>query len=453
MNNSLKWLLILCAICGGGFAAAKRWPEKMPWGAKAAAQSPKASGGRPTTGTVVARDISFAITAAGEITPAEQVQVRPEVSGRIDKLPVEIGDQVKKGDLLFTLDDTDLQTEKAQRQIEIEGSKLQVNRATIDVEKLDLAFKRNKDLHQSKLVAQEIYDNSRLELDVAKNALEIAQNNLERSGKALQLVEDKLAKTKILAPFDCTVLDRLVSVGQAVSGASGVNSGTEVLRIADLSELMIYAHINQADVTRMKVDQKVQIEVEAVPGLKLFGRVALIPPQATIKNGAKGFATRIVVKNDPNTGVRPGMTANLTIPLQSAENVLALPLAAVFTDRGERFAYVKQGDRFSRVPIRIGVTDYDFAEVTNGLSGGEIVSLVTPADEAGKAQQAFGASARGGGGGGRQGGGEGRAASGRGSGEGGSREGGGREGGRSGGSRSGGGGGGGGGERRAPAGT
>jgi RND family efflux transporter MFP subunit len=363
---------------------------------------------------VTSRDISFAITAAGEITPAEQVQVRPEVSGRIDKLPVEIGDQVKKGDLLFTLDDTDLQTEKSQRQIEIEGSKLQVNKAALDVEKLDLAFKRNSELHQSKLVAQEIFDNARLELDVAKNALEIAGNNLERSRKALQLVEDKLAKTKITAPFDCTVLDRLVSIGQAVSGASGVNSGTEVLRIADLSELIIFAHINQADVTRMKVDQKVQIAVEAVPGLKLIGRVDRIPPQATIKNGAKGFATRIVVKNDQSTGVRPGMTANLTIPLESAENVLAVPLAAVFTDRGERFAYVKQGDKFARVPIRIGVTDYDFAEVTSGLNGGEIVSLVTPAEEAGKAQQAFGASARGGGGSERSGGsGEGRASSGR----------------------------------------
>jgi hypothetical protein len=100
------------------------------------------------------------------------------------------------------------------------------------------------------------------------------------------------------------------------------------MTIADLSELTINAHINQADVTRMKVDQKVDIEVEAVPGLKLVGRLDLIAPQATIKNGIKGFATRIVVKNDESSGVRPGMTANLSIPLQRAENVLALPLAA-----------------------------------------------------------------------------------------------------------------------------
>jgi HlyD family secretion protein len=263
------------------------------------------------------------------------------------------------------------------------------------MEKVELNFKRNKELFDQKLVSREVFDNTQNELDSSRNAVEIARNNLERSQKQLQLVEDKLAKTKITAPFDCTILTRPVSMGQAVSGASGVNSGTEVLTIADLSELIINAHINQADVTRMTVGQNVQIEVEAVAGLKLFGRLDRIAPQATIRNGIKGFATRIVVKNDENSGLRPGMTANLTIPLQSAENVLAVPLAAVFTDQGNRFAYVKQGEKFARVPIVIGVSDYDFAEVTRGLQGGETVSLVTPADEAGQAQQAFGAAAKG----------------------------------------------------------
>jgi HlyD family secretion protein len=265
------------------------------------------------------------------------------------------------------------------------------------MEKNDMTFMRNKDLFAQKLVSKETFDNNRIEVETSKNGRAISQNNLARSQSALQVVEDKLTKTKIVAPFDCTVLTRPVSVGQAVSGASGVNSGTEVLTVADLSELIINAHINQADVTRLAVNQKVQIEVEAVPGLKLFGRLDRIAPQATIKNGIKGFSTRIIVKNDETTGVRPGMTANLTIPLQSADNVIAIPLAAVFTDKGERFAYVRAGGKFARVPIQIGVSDYDFAEVIKGLVGGETVSLVTPAEDAGQVQQVFGASSKGGG--------------------------------------------------------
>ena len=391
-------LILLVAAAGGAYFAAQKWPDQVLFwkGSKTAETTRKSS--RPTTAVVTARDISFAISAAGEITPAEQVSVRPEVSGRIEQLPVDIGDTVKKGELLFALDDRDLQTEKSQRQIEIEGAKLQVVSARLAMEKKQLEFHRNQDLFANKLVSQEIFDNTANELETAQNGMAISNNALERSQKNLQLVEDKLDKTKIVAPFDCTILTRPVSVGQAVSGASGVNSGTEVLTIADLSELIINAHINQADVTRMSVNQRVQIEVEAVAGLKLFGRLDRIAPQATIRNGIKGFATRIIVKNDGKSGLRPGMTANLTIPLQSAENVLAVPLAAVFTDQGARFAYVQQGDQFVRMPILIGVSDYDFAEVTKGLVGGETVSLVTPAEDAGQVQQAFGAAAKGGGG-------------------------------------------------------
>ena len=396
MKRPLLWLS-LAALLAGGYFAARRWPEKvMFWKSAPVAETGEKSA-RPTTGLVSVRDISFAISAAGEITPAEQVSVRPEVSGRIDKLPVDIGDKVKKGDVLFTLDDTDLQTEKSQRQIEIEGAKLLVTTAQLAMEKNDMTFMRNKDLFAQKLVSKETFDNNRIEVETSKNGLAISQNNLARSQSALQVVEDKLTKTKIVAPFDCTVLTRPVSVGQAVSGASGVNSGTEVLTVADLSELIINAHINQADVTRLAVNQKVQIGVEAVPGLKLFGRLDRIAPQATIKNGIKGFSTRIIVKNDETTGVRPGMTAKLTIPLQSADNVIAIPLAAVFTDKGERFAYVRAGGGFARVPIQIGVSDYDFAEVIKGLVGGETVSLVTPAEDAGQVQQVFGASSKGGG--------------------------------------------------------
>jgi HlyD family secretion protein len=396
MKRPLLWLSV-AAVLAGGYFSAKRWPEKvMFWKSAPAADAGKKTA-RPSTAVVSTRDINFSISAAGEITPAEQVSVRPEVSGRIDKLPVDIGDKLKKGELLFTLDDTDLQTEKSQRQIEIEGANLQVTSARLAMEKSELAFNRNKDLFEQKLVSQEAFDNSRNELDTTKNAQAIAQNNLQRAKAALQVVEDKLSKTKIVAPFDCTVLTRPVSVGQAVSGSSGVNNGTEVLTIADLGELIINAHINQADVTRMSVNQKVQIEVEAVPGLKLFGRLDRIAPQATIKNGIKGFATRIIVKNDESTGVRPGMTANLNIPLESADNVIAIPLAAVFTDKGERFAYVRDGGKFTRVPIQIGVSDYDFAEVTKGLKGGETVSLVQPAEDGGPAQKVFGKGDKGGG--------------------------------------------------------
>ena len=389
MKKLILWALVLALLGGSGYWVWQKYPDKVAFwksGADAAAKKP----GPPTTATVATRDINFAVTATGDIGPVDTVSVRPEVSGRIAKLNVDIGDQAKKSDILFTLDDSDLQIEKLSRKTEIEGAKLQIATQRIQLEKSKLSFDRTKELFGNKLVSQEAYDNVRLDMELTQNSLDISKNRLEAAQTALQQVEDKLTKTIIRAPFDCTILTRPVSVGQAVSGSSGVNSGTEVLTVANLSDMIITAHVNQSDVTRLKVNQAVAVEVEAVPGLKLVGHVDRIAPQATIKNGIKGFATRIILKN-AETQVRPGMTANLSIPLISADNVIAVPLAAVFTDQGERFVYVKKGeDKFERQSIQLGVADYDFAEVTKGLQGGEVVSLVTPPGEASAATQAFG---------------------------------------------------------------
>src|ERR1043166_1781950 len=335
--------------------------------------------------SVTARNISFAVNAAGDIGPADQVSVRPEVSGKIASLPVDIGDVVKSGQLLFALDDQDLRTERASKLTDIEGAKLRLEKSRRD-------FDRSKQLFENKLISQELFEDTRTEFELAKNALEKTQRDLA-------IVEDKLTKTKIVAPFDCTVLTRPISVGQAVSGSSGVNSGTEVLTIANLNEMVIMAHINQADVPRLKVGQPVDVEIEAVPGLKLVGHVDRIAPQATIKNGIKGFATRIILKS-PGSEVRPGMTANLSIPLISADNVLAVPLEAVFTEfdkeanQMSRFVYIRtEGPdgtaKFERRPVQLGVADYDFAEVQKGLNDGEVVSLVQPPEDAAKSEQAF----------------------------------------------------------------
>ncbi len=367
-----KLLLILVVLGGlgyGGFYYFKKWKPQP-----SAAQAPT----RPTSAIVSSRSIKFAISATGDIGPADQVSVRPEVSGKIATLPVDIGDKVKKNDVLFTLDDSDLKIERGSRVTEIDGAKIQLARMSRN-------FERSKHLMAEKLISQELFEDTKTEMDLAKNKLEISQKSLEQ-------VEDKLLKTKIRAPFDCTILTRPVSVGQAVSGSSGMNSGTEVLTVANLTDMLITAHINQADVTRLKVGQPVDIEVEAVPGLKLVGHVDRIAPQATIRNGIKGFSTRIILKN-VDAQVRPGMTANLSIPLESAENVLAVPLEAVYTEFDKnanqmaRFVYVKkeseEGTKYEHRPVQIGVTDYDFAEVQSGLSENEVVSLVPPPEELG----------------------------------------------------------------------
>ncbi|MCS7090692.1 MAG: efflux RND transporter periplasmic adaptor subunit [Verrucomicrobiota bacterium] len=391
------WIVLLVAGLGAG--------GYYVWRYQAGAGTPTGQIRRPTTATVIQTNISFAVNAAGEIVPAEQVSVRPEINGRIELLPVDIGDFVKKGDLLFKLDDRELQQQRASNLTAVE-------RARLELEKAERDLRRAEQLLTDRLISQELYDDTR-------TAYELAKNSLARAERELAVVEERLTKTEVRAPFDCTVLTRPVSVGQAVSGSGGVSGGTEVLTIADLSSLIINAHVNQADVPRLYVNQKVEVTVEAVPGLVVTGIVERIAPQATIRNNIKGFATRILLRN-VDTRIRPGMTANIRIPVASASNVTAVPLPAVFTERNpetghfERFVYIRRADgSVEKRNVKVGVSDFFYAEIQEGLSAGEVVMLEMPQEErerrarllAGQAQQgqAGGSGFRGGGPGGPSG--------------------------------------------------
>lgn len=385
---------------------------------------------RKTTAVVEQRSISFSISVAGEIEPAEQVSVRPEVNGRISELPVDIGDTVKKGELLFALDDKDLQIELETRKTEISSANLQIKQAKQDLDQSDgevevqlreTALKRtklemqkaeddrvrNQKLFNAELISKEVMQTVVSAYDLAKNAVTQAESNLElskerlrkardraqtafqlatnsvlKAERNLELTQDSLSKTRITAPFDCTVLTRPISaVGQAVSGSGGFNSGTEVLTIANLNEMIIDAHVNQADITRLSQGMEVEIAIEAVIGLKVNGRVERIAPKATIRNGIKGFGARILLTEvDPQ--IQPGMTAKISIPVVSTDNALSVPLAAVFTEEDGRFVYVVKDGVFEQRYVKVGVSDYKFAEILSGLEAGETVTIEMPPEDA-----------------------------------------------------------------------
>ncbi len=362
MKNWLIVILVL-GLGGGGAYALKAWKDH-----REASSGPK----RLATATVEPRDIQFRINAAGEIGPADQVSVRPEVNGKISELPVDLGDAVAKGALLFALDDRDLQIERERQETDIARGRLQLDQA-------ERNYLRSRELFDAQLISKELIEQTKTEFDLSKNTV-------LQGEKSLELINDRLRKTRIVAPFDCTVLTRPVSVGQAVSGSGGVSGGTEVLTIANLNDMIINAHINQADVANLKNEQPVEVSVEAVPGLQVSGKIERIAPQATIKNNIKGFATRILLAN-VDKRIRPGMTANIRIPVASAENVLAVPLAAVFTEldpdkrQNERFVYVKKNDRFDRQPVQVGVSDYFFAEIQQGLAANDVVALEQPPED------------------------------------------------------------------------
>ena len=327
---------------------------------------------RETTHIIETRDINFSVTVAGEISPAEKVSVRPEVHGKIAELPVDISDQVAAGDLLFRLDDKDLK-------IEIDTRKKQIDSANLQLEQSKNEFERSKKLFNDGLISEEAFQNIKTRYEVSQISRDRAQNDFD-------LAEEKLSKTSIRAPFDCTVLSRPVSIGQAVSGTGGQSSGTEVMEIADLKNLIILSHVNQADVSRLGKNQKVKIEIEAVADLVIDGIVERIAPQATIRSGIKGFSTRIKLQNTDES-IIPGMTATINIPVANSKGVVATKLASIFTERNEleqrteTYAYIKKDEKYAKQMVEVGVNDLNFVEVLKGLNQGDEVALEKPDDD------------------------------------------------------------------------
>jgi len=364
----MKNIIIVALLLAVGVFGYFQWQD-----GKEQPNSNKAGGKiRKTTEVIENRDIDFTVRVAGEISPADKVSVRPEVHGKIAELPVDISDRVVKGDLLFRLDDKDLK-------IEIDSRKKQIDSATLQLEQAKSEFERSKQLFEEQLISTEIFER-------AKTKYEQALISRDRSQNDYQLSLEKLSKTSVLAPFDCTVLSRPVSIGQAVSGTGGQGSGTEVMEIADLNNLIIQAHVNQADVARMSKEQEVKIEIEAITDLIIDGIVERIAPQATIRNSIKGFSTRIKLLTS-NPAIIPGMTASISIPVASADNVVAAPLAAIFTERNETeqrteiFAYVENGDVFDKTMLDVGVNDLNHTEVLRGLKVGDVVAIEKPDDD------------------------------------------------------------------------
>ncbi len=241
-KKSVILFLALAVLSAGGWYGATR--------AARALEARNAMADRFTT-TVEKRDIDFAVEVSGDVAPAFQLEVKAEVGGKIKAMHVEAGDTVKAGDVLAEIDDRDLLTEKESVLTEIEGTKL-------NVEKDRRNYERSKELFEAKLVSSEVFEN-------LESTYKLSQNALARAERKLQLVEDKLRKTQVIAPMDGTILTPPVLEGQVVIAAASVNNGTTLMTLADLSKLLVNTHVNQVDVAQGAPESAGAIEIKLRP--------------------------------------------------------------------------------------------------------------------------------------------------------------------------------------------
>lgn len=371
------------------------------------------AGNNTTTATAIRRDFTSTVLATGAVQPqvGAEVRVGARVSGKVSRLYANIGDIVRKGDLIAELEKDDLQAILAQRSAELEMTRARLSSVEVllplEIEKaeaeaaqgkatLKLARKeaiRYKELLEQSLATRQECDRAEEQLAVAETSLRSAEKALElkraqyhetlkqtrldldRSKATYDIASVQLSYTLITAPIDGVISSVSTQEGETV--AAGLNAPTFV-NIIDLNRLQVDAYVDEIDIGKIQIGQKAAFSVDTFPGREFHGEVIAMYPKAVIEENVVNYDVVIGI-NDAYTGLlRPDMTANVTIVLETQTDVLAVPIRAVRREKGQSIVHVLVEGQAQQRRVTVGWRDGEWIEIVDGLDENETVMLEIP---------------------------------------------------------------------------
>lgn len=288
-------------------------------------------GGGYRTEAVSRGNITETASATGTLSAVTTVQIGSQVSGIISKLYADFNSQVQQGQLLAELDPEPFLQTVEQRQAD-------VTRAQVEMANAQVTFRRQQRLAEAGIIAQ-------ADLDAAKAAYDSARAALAQSQASLNQAKTNLGYTKIYSPVDGQVVDRQYDVGQTV--AASFSAPTLFTIAKDLTKMQVKADIDQSDIGRIRVGAPVRFTVDAYPEQQFRAQVSQVRLNATVNQNVITYPVIIEVAN-PDLKLRPSMTADVTIEVARAANVLRVPNAALRfrppTEEGEEQGQARRGD-------------------------------------------------------------------------------------------------------------
>jgi len=257
-------------------------------------------------------DVTQTVTATGALSAVTTVAVGSQVSGIIAKLSVDFNSQVKKGDLWADLDPTPFQEK-------VNAAQAGLEKANVEMRNTRIALERQKALKKEGLAPQ-------ADFDAAQANYDSARAGVQQAGATLKQTETDLKYTKIVAPIDGVVVARQYDVGQTV--AASFQAPTLFTIAQDLTKMQVAADVSESDIGTVKVGQPVRFTVDAYPDRNFRGRVSQIRLNATVNQNVVTYPVIVEVAN-PDRMLRPTMTANVSIEVARAHDVVRIPNAAL----------------------------------------------------------------------------------------------------------------------------
>jgi membrane fusion protein, multidrug efflux system len=304
------------------------------------------------------------VMVVGNLIGAVTVDVVPKVSGRLETVAVRLGDSVRKGQLLATLEDRELREQVRQTEASLDVSKATVRQREADLKNAQSNLERTRNLFTRSLIARQTLDDAEARYDAAVAQVDLARAQAAQAGARLEELRINLSNTRILSPVDGYVGSRRLDPGAFV----GTNSA--FLSVVDIHFVRLVANLVEKDLRRIVTDMPAKVEVDAYPGEVFTGRVARLAP---VLDPATRTAQMEVEVPNPASRLKPGMYARVQFVVLERADALTVPRNAMVEVDGARGVFVAEGKTARFRPVTSGIIDGEAVEITDGLADNSTV--------------------------------------------------------------------------------
>ena len=306
--------------------------------------------------------IELTSVVTGKVIPEDEVEIKPQLNGIIEKILVEEGDTVQNGQLIAVI-------KVVPDERSVYGAQAQVTSSKLNLENGEKQLNRAKELFAKQIISQQEFEDAELRYNSAKENLKAAENDLEiiRNGS---VAGSSTANTNIRATLSGTILEIPVEVGDQVIAANNFNAGTSVAIIADLSQMIFEGKVDEAEVGNLTNGMKIIVSMAAIPNKEFDAKLKFVAPKGTEEGGAVQFKIEAELALDDDTFVRAGYSANGALVVNSKTDIMVIPEAVLQFDRKTQQPYVEieiSDQNFERREIETGLSDGIKVEVLSGV--------------------------------------------------------------------------------------
>jgi RND family efflux transporter MFP subunit len=315
--------------------------------------------------TVGVADIESTLQISGNLMPQTRVGVLSKLPGTLSRVAVDIGDRVRAGQVVATLDRREIDA-----QVDAAAATVNVARAGIEAAEAALAnalleLDRNRNLFERGAVPRQRLDTAETARRASAAQRDLANANLAQAEAALRRARELQRDATLTSPIDGVIVERNYDAGSLVGPGD-----KPIVAVADLRVMKLEAGVSELEAGRLRVGMPVRVSVQARPGDVFEGRLAAIAPEVDARN--RHFAIEVRVPN-PASVLLSGMYGSAAIPLERAEQVVAVPRDAVTTRNGARVALKIDNDTIREVPVTEGLANAAVVQIAAGLQSGDTI--------------------------------------------------------------------------------